>query len=368
LWCAHNQLTYGSIHLLHHLGGQAHLGVGKNPLPIRTIILCRTIGAVFPWTPMLLFSLARRLGRWGWLTIVVAAIAVVVGRVDARQAYSAIRASGASVSSFRLGHFALFTSNGALFIMLFAINVALALFGRLTSAKERSSSVVRTSATTAAVWGSAILFFNLFVLPSVPFGAVRHVVGLCIAAVWLDRTSASSARALDGRLIGLIERWMTAASIVVGLALGWLIGQADYESTMIQRDLAQEARRRIGDGTPIVVTGERDPSYLDAWRAVGAEYEADREPLADDRPVAVGRTLALVYSKNVSTVVRLRLGASDLRRTSSAPIHLVGQMVNFHGGHRVSLPWEIALDWSFDGGIPIPNWVPNDEVWLFGVE
>ncbi len=373
-WSIMSYLVDGEVHLLTHLRGQEHLGPTKDPLQVRILILLRTIGAVFPWTLIALLISCRI----GWKSAILACIGVLiavgVGVLDMQMVRQALAQGSASSDQFRMSHFAVFTANGAAAMILFALleTVRWVGFGRhqLHTTITNNSPTIGTTDFAVndrsdhgqsssllgrellLIWFGAAFAFNLFVLPKVPFGAVRHAsvfllpMGLLLLAHLAERIPRRSL--------------LVVANVAFGLLLTVALAHADYVVAGAHRQML--VYLQVGQSQQQKSFGVGDPVYRAELQALGGIPVPLKE--LPERVASQPRALVVMtYSQNNELLHITRDAArctlfpqapaiKRITLESANPCRTVAQMVNFYAGIQISLPWEIAWNFPSEMGFP----------------
>jgi hypothetical protein len=285
LWCAHNLVVYGRLHVLARAGvdaGRAAPGIGGGAVVVLVIL-----GAAVAWIPLV----ATRSWRW----LVVIGLALVTGMIVAR---------GMERDRWAAS---LMIANGL--VLAWAIPLRL----RTAYGNGRGPDAVFLVAWCAA----AILF--AVCLP--PFQAARHYeLALAPAALLAAAESSAGGRAL---------------ALVITVAVGLAVAAADAELAGAYRTVVRElAAETAGTGHQVWVTGE--------W---GLGLYAERAGLkrAPMRPEAVAAGDLLVVARGVhhAPVAPDVLRRFTLLRTIEPPRRVPLRTMLDLRGFYAQTPWDV---------------------------
>lgn len=243
IWCLHNQLVYGRIHILYLLLERSYaVGVSRWDKLLAALPI---LGSAVFLPPLLLRH--RRGPREaasliGGLGAAAAAWAMVGGRFD--------------------GQFIFWVAAGG-FLLIFGLSEGWTALRRRPGSERRSADGI-----FLAVWFFAPLVFSILFTP---FQAVRHLIAALPALVFL------TLRALGAPPFSLFLRRTAVGMIAVQAVVGLAVNLADYEFAAVYRTFAGEmALEQPVDGAKIWYAGH--------W---GWQFYAERagfRALAADRP------------------------------------------------------------------------------------
>jgi 4-amino-4-deoxy-L-arabinose transferase-like glycosyltransferase len=305
----------------------------------RLRILCRNTGGVtwlaFVWT----LALCGRNCRSALMLAGVWLFGLLAGWLDASSAVAQVSRSGVAVPASHFVQFLVFTSNG---VATLIIGAALAI------------RIIRNArhgiALAILVWTAAGLLFNLTCVPSVPFGAIRHL------AVFLVPLVVASAGPVDSLLSSSRSaRCLWYATATAQCALAFLLASADWQLADVYRRVSTDV---IGPmSRQAVVRFAGDPSFRYYAEAHGGRVWTPQDLPSAPRP---GEFLVLTYVYHVKHVgamgdeflARLHVHRYESFETWN-PLRTVSQFANFYGGSTTSLPWEFAAVPIIEPGEPI---------------
>lgn len=317
LWCLHNSVVYGEIHLTSHGNIFKPHEWGQ-----RTLIVLRTIGGVsFLW-PIFWISLPRTIAGRLAITGSIIGSAILAG-LDLVMVRGLFEKDGLIPLPIQEVHFVVMTFLGALTILLLTIR---SIQQAINNTHDwRSQRLDRT----LEIWIFGMLLFNV---ACTPFNAVRHLLLALIPMTFL------AIRSVDG-----IRTRVPAICLIVSSLLGFVLAAADYEMADTYRYLAQtRLREDIARGERVWFTG--------AW---GFAYYAEKEgakPLFDrteeyglGKP-AVGNR---IYNPVIITWRLLEPAGLEwvehLQPEGLVPLRTIAAGAHFYGINGNGLPWEFLL-------------------------
>lgn len=325
-WCGFVLLVY------HRLPFGSHALGGHADWLDRVRILVRQSGGVFWLTPIWTLAAVAGSRHAMYVVAVIGTLAVFLGYADATTTAAQMRQTGIHVPIVQTLHFAAFTANGTAVMALAPLLL------------QKSWQIARgnnPATQLMIVWAAAALFFNLVMIPSVPFGAVRHL------AVFLTPAVLASLPALEILQFGKRPaRLCFRATIVFNVVLGLALALSDAQLSAVYRRAAREHIAPRSAQATVWFVG--DSSFRYYAESAGAHYwDAGDQDAATP---ATGDWFITSYLYQVKHVGwrqpefwdRLRIHSVD-STAAWVPLRTVSQLANFYGGSVTTVPWELAL-------------------------
>jgi hypothetical protein len=317
LWCLHNAVIYGDVHLISHGNLFKPHEWGQ-----RTLIVLRTIGGVsFLW-PLFWASQPRTIA--GRLAVVGSIIgAVVLSLADLAMIRRLFEKDGLVPLPIQEAHFLIMTFLGALTILLPTVRSIQQAITHFVDWQSRRVD------RTLEVWILGMLIFNV---ACTPFNAVRHLLLALIPMTFL------ACRTVEGT-----KTRLPAICLAISACLGFALAAADYEMADTYRHLAQtRLRQDITRGDTVWFTG--------AW---GFAYYAEKEgakPLFDGtEEYGLGKPAVgdRIYNPVIITWRLLEPAGlqwvEHLQPEGLVPLRTIAAGAHYYGINGNGLPWEFLL-------------------------
>lgn len=354
LWCLQNQLVYGNQHLLFHVRGAGAIDGGRMDLLDRLRILGRNSGAVFSLTPVLALAFVDgRIRRWPILFAAVAA-GLGLGWTDAALVGDELFDGGYTLPTLQWVLYIAFLANGAFALIMLAPLLYRA-FGKST---EPGDDRIRRTQVFCLVWFAAGLFFNLFALSKIAFGAIRHMQTFLIPLTLLLAGSLDRVcfRGVASRFVG----WSCLiASSLLGFGLSW----SDMEIANIHREFALVELPEWSSVSTTWYVGDPSVRYYGERSTAKAIDPFKPENLAK---LSTGDILTFPlmqwFGAASSDVVKRAQPVGFRQVFSYIPLRATDIQVNYYGGSRTSLPWALPLTKEISGSWLQPAMTPSEQI------
>lgn len=318
MWCCHNYVIYGRLHLFAHSGEVSWLH-----LHMRLLVLVRNVGSVFWLAPVWALAIFHgSISRYLAGTSVLI-LAGLVGLLDATQAARQLAASEMIVDWVAWSQYLLFTANGVLALAAVLIT--------LPGTWRRQPLIGPVFVT----WFVTGLLFNLLLVPEDSFGAIRHLAIFLVPMVYI------AAWVLEQRSTTLRRKLMTYSHAGIMMALGMLLAWADLDLAKAYKNAAQSMMPNYRHRGNVWFTG--DPSFRYYAQQFGAQM---LPPPGNRQAVRKGDVLIIPYLQGGATsdpqLANLDTQIHEELLWSLSPVYTVSPSANYYGGTSLSLPWQIA--------------------------
>lgn len=326
-WSLSNWWLHGKSHL-----GAQRIDLEPGMLFDRVRVVVRAFGLLLVLTPAWLWSAWRggRIGPWGLAGLLCLSLGAAVA--DGLSLTWRLEAADAKVLAETQLGFAFATANGVLGLSLLVLSLC-----RVEKKQfDGGSTWERMQLVRATVMGVGLgLVFNVFLTPSTPFGAVRHLnVALAPAFVLLGLSLEEGLRAL---------RWgwlIAAPSLLASVGLAFSLAHVDAR-TSSAASLLFERTQSFAQERKIYFVGDPNICFL-AWKANRPWLDLVEE---QDRLIR-GDYVAFVGSQGLGAIkgpLQQRLKIIQVWDVETRiPIRVVGPFSNFYAGGFLKLPWELA--------------------------
>ena len=261
----------------------------------------------------------------------VCAVALGIGYQDMRLAGNEQSLGGIDLHLVLQIQFLAFTANG---FVLLAFMGLLGFWPREALAPTRA-----TVSRLLMAWALIGAAFNLFLVPPISFGAVRHLISYLLPLTLL---AAPQVESWAGQ--ARFPRLLTRASVVASASLAFLLAQSDLMLARVYPRVCEQFISIVSARRTVWFVG--DPSFRYYAETAGGKYwdrnleNASALPQTGDLlvvPVLQGMGVA-------GRTILARCRAFDRQQFNlTNPVRTVSQLANYYGATSATLPWELAL-------------------------